>query len=350
VDDGGEVVLARDYSPFGVVRSESGTGSSGYGFTGEQWDGYTQFVYLRARWMDPVSGRFISQDPWPGSIRQPSSLHKYLYVSANPVNLVDPLGLYAQACNQNYEVYNLTDWLVREMHHQSTHWPVRGGIAMLNKVGRFYDYQTGLIPPQDVSISFLLNALTIYMPGRLQATYAQGAALLWWAQMVRDGARWDFKDQIGSEFQEEKTVRLCDHEECRWYEYSMPGNIFYAYVGRSAGFSEFDIRAGAVYAQQNDPDNDPALNDWFLGLDQADDQAALDLGFEMYRLTRGSSDETTVRDAFKTALTSHKNRLAQGKIPIKIYSLPASIPVGADGPEFPLGYFDGTNFMGWLGR
>ena len=53
VDDGGEVVLARSYSPFGVVLSQSGTGGSGYGFTGEQWDGYTQFVYLRARWMDP---------------------------------------------------------------------------------------------------------------------------------------------------------------------------------------------------------------------------------------------------------------------------------------------------------
>jgi YD repeat-containing protein len=53
VDDSGEIVLVRDYSPFGVARSESGAGSSGYGFTGEQWDGYTQFVYLRARWMDP---------------------------------------------------------------------------------------------------------------------------------------------------------------------------------------------------------------------------------------------------------------------------------------------------------
>jgi hypothetical protein len=35
VDDGGEVVLARDYAPFGAVRSESGPGSSGVGFTAE---------------------------------------------------------------------------------------------------------------------------------------------------------------------------------------------------------------------------------------------------------------------------------------------------------------------------
>jgi hypothetical protein len=35
-------------------------------------------------------------DPWPGSIQQPSSLHKYLYVSANPVNSVDPSGLISE--------------------------------------------------------------------------------------------------------------------------------------------------------------------------------------------------------------------------------------------------------------
>jgi RHS repeat-associated protein len=96
VDGGGEVVLARDYSPFGVVLSESGTRGSGYGFTGEQSDAYTQFVYLRARWMDPVAGTFISRDSWEGSIQQPSSLHQYLYASANPTNLTDPSGLIPQ--------------------------------------------------------------------------------------------------------------------------------------------------------------------------------------------------------------------------------------------------------------
>ena len=130
--------------------------------------------------------------------------------------------------------------------------------------------------------------------------------------MVKDGARWDFKDQINREFYTEynpKTgIILCDvDEECRWYEFSMPGNIFYAYVGRVAGFGEWDLRTGAIYAQQVDPQNDPALNDWLLGLDQASDQAALELGFMMYDLTQGASDEVTVRDAFKTALLIHKD-------------------------------------------
>jgi len=53
VGDDGAVTLARDYSPFGVLRAEAGTGGSGYGYTGEQGAGYTQFIFLRARWMDP---------------------------------------------------------------------------------------------------------------------------------------------------------------------------------------------------------------------------------------------------------------------------------------------------------
>lgn len=38
VDDSAVVVLARDYTPFGLVRSGMGTVAqhSGYGFTGEQ--------------------------------------------------------------------------------------------------------------------------------------------------------------------------------------------------------------------------------------------------------------------------------------------------------------------------
>jgi len=92
VNDDGDVILARDYAPFGSMSSESGTGSSGYGFTGEQLAGYTQFIFLRARWMDPASGRFASQDPRTGSIYHPQSLSKYAYALNNPTNHVDPSG------------------------------------------------------------------------------------------------------------------------------------------------------------------------------------------------------------------------------------------------------------------
>mgnify|MGYP006201841755 CR=1 FL=1 len=51
------------------------------------------FYHLRARWMDPAVGRFISSDPLAPDVFEPASLHKYLYANLDPVNKVDPLGL-----------------------------------------------------------------------------------------------------------------------------------------------------------------------------------------------------------------------------------------------------------------
>jgi RHS repeat-associated protein len=328
----------------------------GLGYTGEWVNSYRKYglLYLRARWLDVYLNRFISPDTIVPDYRNPQSINRYLYALANPVNLVDPSGLFAIGC-ADYDAYNLTDWLVREMHHQSNHWPVQWGISLLNFLGRYYDSYDG--PPHDMVILSLLQNLQTYIPWHWDehsyrndiATLAYTGASLWWAGMVKDGARWDSKDQIkDTKYGPGESIILCDIGECRWYEHSMPGNIFYAYVGRVAGFGEWDLRVGAVYAQQNDPENDPALNDW-LGLDQATDQAALDLGFMMYDLTYGAVDEITVRYAFKTALLIHKDRLAQGSEPLPPY-FTTEFPIGPDGPVFPLGHFDGTNVMGWMGE
>jgi RHS repeat-associated protein len=40
---------------------------------GEQVDSGTGLQYLRARYYDMATGRFISRDPWPGTKYQPSS-------------------------------------------------------------------------------------------------------------------------------------------------------------------------------------------------------------------------------------------------------------------------------------
>jgi hypothetical protein len=49
-------------------------------------------LFLRARWYSVRDGRFVSQDPWSGSIQQPQTLHKYVYVLNNAVNHTDPSG------------------------------------------------------------------------------------------------------------------------------------------------------------------------------------------------------------------------------------------------------------------
>ena len=86
------ITLARTYEPFGDPLSTVGTGTSTYGFTGEQRDG-TGLVYLRARYYGPSFGRFLSRDPWDGDPNRPMSYNLWLYVEDNPVSRSDPSGL-----------------------------------------------------------------------------------------------------------------------------------------------------------------------------------------------------------------------------------------------------------------
>jgi RHS repeat-associated protein len=89
---GASVSDAYDYDAFGNLIYSSGSTPNDYLFSGEQLDGNLGFYYLRARYMNPDSGRFLSADAFEGSRFDPSSLHKYTYVSNNPANLVDPRG------------------------------------------------------------------------------------------------------------------------------------------------------------------------------------------------------------------------------------------------------------------
>jgi RHS repeat-associated protein len=79
------------YDAYGLLASGSATATA-YLYTGEQWDNDVRAYYLRARWYLPEWGRFLSRDTIEGTINDPLSLHKFLYASANPVNLVDPSG------------------------------------------------------------------------------------------------------------------------------------------------------------------------------------------------------------------------------------------------------------------
>ena len=88
-DGAGAVVSAREWSPYGV---EAGGAQAGLGYTGEWYDAAVGLLYLRARWLDVATGRFTQADP----SRMEQNL--YLYARANPINLVDPSGLYTSDC------------------------------------------------------------------------------------------------------------------------------------------------------------------------------------------------------------------------------------------------------------
>jgi RHS repeat-associated protein len=61
-------------------------------YRAEQYDSDLGLYYLRARYYNPLTGRFLSRDPEDGWINVPATLHKYLYVGGDPVNWWDPTG------------------------------------------------------------------------------------------------------------------------------------------------------------------------------------------------------------------------------------------------------------------
>lgn len=84
------------YSAFGDTDLASSTlvSPNAYRYTGEQLDPNLGWYYLRARYMNPGQGRFVGMDPFVGIALEPSTLHKYNYVSADPTNRIDPSGLF----------------------------------------------------------------------------------------------------------------------------------------------------------------------------------------------------------------------------------------------------------------
>jgi RHS repeat-associated protein len=74
------------YDAFGAPTHSPGSSTQPFQFTGQQTDSDSGLQYLRARYYDPGTGRFLSKDPLPID-------NRYSYVSNNPITMVDPLGL-----------------------------------------------------------------------------------------------------------------------------------------------------------------------------------------------------------------------------------------------------------------
>jgi RHS repeat-associated protein len=91
VDGAGNITLAKSYQPYGTEMSSVGSGASSYGFTGEMTDP-TGLIYLRARYLAPNDGRFLTKDTWEGVSTSPISYNKWVYANSNPLYYTDASG------------------------------------------------------------------------------------------------------------------------------------------------------------------------------------------------------------------------------------------------------------------
>ena len=86
----GAVVQSYRFSPFGMPLGAGGSGA--FGYAGEQWDAATNLLYLRARWDNPATGRFLTRDPFSGLAGLPQTPHPSVYARNNPLHLTHPSG------------------------------------------------------------------------------------------------------------------------------------------------------------------------------------------------------------------------------------------------------------------
>ena len=94
-DTAGAPVQRFDYDAYGnAVGFNPSQALTQFLYCGELFDHQLGFYYLRARYYDPKVGRFNRLDPFFGNLSDPQSLHKYTYCHGDPVNCVDPSGMF----------------------------------------------------------------------------------------------------------------------------------------------------------------------------------------------------------------------------------------------------------------
>jgi len=91
-----QVVQRYSYESFGRVKASDRSFKNIYTYTGREWDSEIGLHYYRARYYDPMGGRFISKDPIGFS---GGDVNLYGYVGNSPVVWVDPYGLSGSGIN-----------------------------------------------------------------------------------------------------------------------------------------------------------------------------------------------------------------------------------------------------------
>jgi len=86
----GSIANTYTYDSFGKLTNSTGSLVNPFRYTARESDTETGLYYYRARYMDPSTGRFISEDP---AMFDSGQINFYDYVANSPLTNFDPTGL-----------------------------------------------------------------------------------------------------------------------------------------------------------------------------------------------------------------------------------------------------------------
>jgi len=92
MDESGNITDSWTWDAYGNLLGRTGTTNCALGFDGEYMEPETGLVYLRARWYDPATGRFVQMDSYEGDKTNPASFNKYVSFDDRPMDYTDPTG------------------------------------------------------------------------------------------------------------------------------------------------------------------------------------------------------------------------------------------------------------------
>ena len=93
VADSGSVTWEESVTPYGETYEKNSLNNNQPAYAGHIRDSATGLSYMKARFYDPILGRFLSPDPVTFKSGGFEHLNRYVYVSGDPINYWDPLGL-----------------------------------------------------------------------------------------------------------------------------------------------------------------------------------------------------------------------------------------------------------------
>ena len=220
VDASGKALNSYSYDAFGNTLGYTEKVANRFMYAGEQFDKMTGQYYLRARYYDPMSGRFTQEDSYRGD-----GLNLYAYVANNPVKYVDPMG-YCKDDAQGTGNLTLTDEMKKV------------GVKIVTIDGKqYYDY------------SEPIN--TVFWNAAVEASNHKGD-LNWFKSKVNHSADWDIKRKepwektVGTPFPGSYDAKIIVNGSLTTPEEL--GNMMYGYTGTAADISETVLIAGSMYA------------------------------------------------------------------------------------------------------
>ena len=85
-NNSGTVIKSYSYDSFGNEKNIDKNDTNPWRYCGEYYDNETGSIYLRARYYDPRTGRFMTEDPARDGVNW------YTYCEGNPIQFIDPNG------------------------------------------------------------------------------------------------------------------------------------------------------------------------------------------------------------------------------------------------------------------